>query len=123
MDRRKFLAGLAAPAVLLRRRLAAEPVHFSGERRAGFNDGWRFFKGAADGAEHLEFDDARWSDVRLPHDWAIENPFDLTPLLRFGEQNVLAVRLMPEDHSSRWYPGAGIYRNVWLTTTGPRHVE
>src|SRR5262249_52136287 len=31
-------------------------------------------------------------------------------------------RLSPEDHSSRWYPGAGIYRNVWLDITGPVHV-
>ena len=49
--------------------------------------------------------------------------FDLTPYLHFGDApNVLAVRLTPEDHSSRWYPGAGIYRNVWLTVTGPVHV-
>src|SRR5208337_858874 len=47
---------------------------------------------------------------------------DLTPYLKFGEENVLAVRLAPEDHSSRWYPGAGIYRNVWLDITGPLHV-
>ena len=49
--------------------------------------------------------------------------FDLTPYLNFGaKENVLAVRLTPEDHSSRWYPGAGIYRNVWLDVTGPVHV-
>ncbi|HEV2447724.1 MAG TPA: glycoside hydrolase family 2 TIM barrel-domain containing protein, partial [Candidatus Sulfopaludibacter sp.] len=49
--------------------------------------------------------------------------FDLTPHLKFGaEPNVLAVRLTPEDRSSRWYPGAGIYRNVWLDVTGPLHV-
>jgi beta-galactosidase len=33
------------------------------------------------------------------------------------------VRLTPEDRSSRWYPGAGIYRNVWLDITGPVHVN
>ena len=49
--------------------------------------------------------------------------FDLTPHLHFGAQeNVLAVRLTPEDRGSRWYPGAGIYRNVWLDITGPVHV-
>ena len=134
------------------------------------------------------FDDSTWP-VRLPHDWAIEGPFDrklnphtgalpafgtgwyrksfalpasakgryfsiefdgamsnahvwlnghelggrpygyigfafdLTPYLNFGRRtNLLAVRLTPEDHSSRWYPGAGIYRNVWLDVTGPVHV-
>jgi beta-galactosidase len=39
-----------------------------------------------------------------------------------GEENVLAVRLAPEGRPSRWYPGAGIYRNVWLDITGPVHV-
>src|ERR1044071_8899046 len=49
--------------------------------------------------------------------------FDLTPHLRLGmDENVLAVRLTPEDQSSRWYPGAGIYRNVWLLVTGPARV-
>ena len=47
---------------------------------------------------------------------------DLTPYLKFGEDNVLAVRLAPEDQSSRWYPGAGIYRNVWLNVTGAVRV-
>ena len=49
--------------------------------------------------------------------------FDLTPYLNFGGPNVIAVRLTPEDRSSRWYPGAGIYRNVWIDITGPVHVS
>ncbi|HLH18683.1 MAG TPA: beta-galactosidase GalB [Bryobacteraceae bacterium] len=160
------------------------------ERRQSFDDGWRFFKGEAAGAEAPDFQDGAWREVRLPHDWAIEGPFDphlnphtgalpifgtgwyrkhftvpeglrdryltlefdgamynahvwingqevcsrpygyigfscdLTPHLRYGPQeNVVAVRLTPEDHSSRWYPGAGIYRNVWLDITGPVHVD
>ena len=49
--------------------------------------------------------------------------FDLTPYLNFGgASNLIAVRLTPEDRSSRWYPGAGIYRNVWIDITGPLHV-
>ena len=49
--------------------------------------------------------------------------FDLTPHLRApGEQNVLAVRLSPERDASRWYPGAGLYRHVWLDVTSPVHV-
>ena len=43
---------------------------------------------------------------------------DLTPHARFGAENVLAVRLDNPELSSRWYPGAGIYRNVWLVKTG-----
>ncbi|KAL2213202.1 glycoside hydrolase [Sarocladium strictum] len=46
---------------------------------------------------------------------------DLTPYLKSGE-NQLAIRLEQEPDSSRWYPGAGIYRNVWLTKVDPTHV-
>jgi beta-galactosidase len=168
---------------------AATAVPVGSQRRLAFNDGWRFFKGEAAGAEKPDFQDSSWAEVRLPHDWAIAGPFDsklnphtgalpifgtgwyrkaftlpasakgryisiefdgamnnstvwlnghelggrpygyigfsfdLTPDLHYGaETNVIAVRLTPEDHSSRWYPGAGIYRNVWLDVTGPLHV-
>ena len=164
-------------------------IRISGERRISFNEHWRFHKGEASGAENPLFDDSHWTEIRLPHDWAIEGPFDpklnphtgalpisgtgwyrksfflsenakqryfsivfdgamsnavvwlngqelgrrpygyasftfdLTPYLHFGGKgNVLAVRLSPEEHSSRWYPGAGIYRNVWLEVTGPVNV-
>lgn len=174
--------------------LCAVPLFAAGavrtaERQQSFNDDWRFFKGEAPGAEAPGFEDSSWRELRLPHDWAIEGPFDskwnphtgglpisgtgwyrkhftvadslrdrylsiefdgammnsrvwlnghelggrpygyigfsfdLTPYLHYGpEENVLAVRLTPEENSSRWYPGAGIYRNVWLEVTGPVHV-
>ncbi|WP_114778522.1 beta-galactosidase GalB [Botryobacter ruber] len=47
---------------------------------------------------------------------------DLTPYIKPGGQNQLAIRLDNPPSSSRWYPGAGIYRNVWLTKTNPVHV-
>jgi beta-galactosidase len=161
----------------------------AGERRVSFDRGWRFHKGDPAGAERPGFDDARWRVLDLPHDWAIEGPFDpgvgphqgalpyfgtawyrkrfevpasargrfhsleidgamsnatvflngrelgsrpygyigfavdLTPHLVLGGENVLAVRLAPEPESSRWYPGAGLYRHVWVDATGPVHVE
>jgi beta-galactosidase len=168
---------------------APQAIGVSSERRQSFNETWRFLKSDAPGAESPDFDDAAWRELRLPHDWAIEGPFDsklnphtgglpisgtawyrktftvadglkgrllslefdgvmsnarvwlngkelggrpygyigfsvdLTPYLRFGGQkNVVAVRVAPEDRSSRWYPGAGIYRNVWLDVTAPVHV-
>ena len=36
--------------------------------------------------------------------------------------NEIAIRLENLPNSSRWYPGAGIYRNVWLVETNPVHV-
>ena len=168
---------------------AASAIQIAGQRTIDFDAGWRFFKGEAAGAEQASFDDGQWTALRLPHDWAIDGPFDpklnphtgalpifgtgwyrksftlpakakgrefeiqfdgamanatvwinghelghrpygyigfafdLTPYLNFGAQpNVLAVRLLSEDRSSRWYPGAGIYRNVWLVATGAVHV-
>jgi beta-galactosidase len=47
---------------------------------------------------------------------------DLTPFLKPGADNVLALRLDNPPASSRWYPGGGIYRHVWLVKTGPVHV-
>ncbi len=42
---------------------------------------------------------------------------DLTPYLKFGADNVIAIRLDNPPDSSRWYPGGGIYRNVWIVKT------
>ena len=47
---------------------------------------------------------------------------DLTPYVKVGAGNVLAIRVCNPGDSSRWYPGAGIYRNVWLVKTRPEHV-
>ena len=47
---------------------------------------------------------------------------DLTPYIRPGAENQLAIRLDNPPGSSRWYPGGGIYRNVWLIKTEPVHI-
>ena len=186
----KLLAAVIAVVVggLLPAPAPAADLPAAAERRAGFDAGWRFAKGDPAGAEQPGFADGGWRLLDLPHDWAIEGPFDpkinphvgalpafgvawyrkhfrvpaeakgrfyaiefdgamsnatvylngqrlggrpygyigfsfdLTPQLVFGGENVLAVRLAPEEHSSRWYPGAGIYRHVWIDATGPVHV-
>jgi len=153
-----------------------------------FNEGWKFHKGEARNAQYISFDDSSWRDQNLPHDWAIEGPFDiqynarcgglpfhgegwyrksfnvpknakgkhvtvhfdgamynakvwlngvlighrpngyigfsvdLSEHLNYGGENLIAVQLTPEDLSSRWYPGAGIYRNTWLEINNPVHV-
>ena len=43
--------------------------------------------------------------------------FDVTDAVN-AKDNVLAVRLENEPESSRWYPGAGLYRNVHLVVSG-----
>jgi len=74
-----------------------------------------------------------WLNGRLvggwPHGYASFR-LDLTPFVNPGGKNILAIRLdnpVPKDTdwrsaSTRWYPGGGVYRNVWLVKTAPVHV-
>ncbi|MDI9238441.1 beta-galactosidase GalB [Lysobacter sp. LF1] len=68
---------------------------------------------------------AVWINGRLAGGW----PYgyngwrvDLTPYVVPGTSNQLAIRLDNPPESARWYPGAGLYRNVWLVKTDPVHV-
>ena len=46
---------------------------------------------------------------------------DVTKFLKWGEPNVLAVRADTRSaNNSRWYTGAGLYRDVHLITTDPK---
>lgn len=47
---------------------------------------------------------------------------DLSPFIKAGEDNLLAVRLDNPIDSARWYPGGGLYRNVWITKVDTTHV-
>ncbi len=61
---------------------------------------------------------------RLAGEWAYGyNSFrvNLTSHLRPGK-NLVAVMASNLPLSTRWYPGAGIYRHVWLEKTGPVHL-
>ncbi|MCX6327227.1 MAG: DUF4982 domain-containing protein [Bacteroidia bacterium] len=50
--------------------------------------------------------------------------YDLTPYIRYGEENLISVHV---DHSldadSRWYSGSGIYRDVYLIYASPVHLD
>ncbi len=47
---------------------------------------------------------------------------NLTPYVKAGGNNVLAIRLDNPPASSRWYPGGGLYRNIWLVECAPVYV-
>jgi len=49
--------------------------------------------------------------------------FDITPFIQPGQPVNLAVRLENLEESSRWYPGAGLYRNVHVIVTPQTSVE
>lgn len=170
--------------------------------------GWKFIHQDETEAMKAEYNDAKWEEVTVPHDWAIYGPFDrkhdlqkvaviqngekvptwktgrsgglpyigigwyrtkfdvlglnkedqrvtllfdgamsearvyvngkeaifwpygynafhvdVTDLLNAdGKNNLLAVRLENREQSSRWYPGAGLYRNVHLIITNRTHI-
>jgi beta-galactosidase len=66
-----------------------------------------------------------WLNGRLAGGWPYGYAswrVDLTPYVKPGEDNELVIRLDNPPDSSRWYPGGGIYRNVWLVKTAPVHV-
>ena len=190
--RRSLLLGmLMLPAVL---------VQAQTRQVENLNWGWRFQAGDVPGAGRPLFDDTRWREVDLPHDFQIEQPWvapasdekadntdvaaniksrlssrgfkemgqgwyryhltpdaslkdkrvvldfggimyvgdvylngeriggtdygyvgfeiDLTGRLRWGEDNVIAVRAdTREPQNSRWYTGGGLFRSVKLITT------
>ncbi|MDX2185521.1 MAG: beta-galactosidase GalB [Opitutaceae bacterium] len=80
---------------------------------------------------HLEIDGAMscalvWCNGRFVGGWAYGYAswsVELTEFLKSDAENVVAIRLMNLPNSARWYPGAGIYRHVWLTRHGAVHVE
>jgi len=71
------------------------------------------------------------SDIWINGTWLGKRPngyisfqYDLTPYIKFGKSNLIAVRV---DHTkfgdSRWYTGSGIYRDVKLIYTSPVHIK
>lgn len=49
--------------------------------------------------------------------------YDLTPHVKFGNENVMAVRVDNSHQTNcRWYSGSGIYRHTWLRSTNKVHV-
>lgn len=81
---------------------------------------------------YLDFDGVYWNTkVWINGHLLGERPsgymsfrYDLTPYLKFGEKNTIAVRVdNSKQPNSRWYSGSGIYRNVWLLTVNSIHVD
>ncbi len=78
----------------------------------------------------LEFDGVMWdSDVYVNGKHAFFNHFgyksfcvDITDLAECGKTNNVAVAARVYHDCSRWYPGAGIYRNVYLVQKAPVHI-
>lgn len=44
-------------------------------RSQNFNENWKFLLGDAGNAQEISFDDSRWRDITLPHDYSIEQGY------------------------------------------------
>lgn len=181
-------------------------AQFSMAREIHLLESWKFLNQDVEHAERPDLNDIAWREVMVPHDWAIDSPFDMNidmqrvlvkedgenvPKLRTGRtgalpcfgvgwyrtvvpfdikmkgkrirvefdgamseakvfvnghfvgewpygyayfafdvtdywnsdgNNLIAVRLENKPESSRWYPGAGLYRHVRLVADEPVHV-
>ena len=80
---------------------------------------------------YLDFDGVMSSpqvyvNGRKAGDWAYGYTsfrVDITPHIRKGRKNAIAVLVGNKPQSTRWYPGAGIYRHVWMEKTDPIHID
>jgi beta-galactosidase len=52
------------------------PLFINARTTLNFNHNWTFQKGDILNAQSTDFDDSQWRMLDVPHDWAIEGPFD-----------------------------------------------
>lgn len=101
-----------------------------------FGIGWyrktvEFGKAMQDKKVYLDFDGVMsqpsvYVNGELAGEWKYGyNSFrvDITPFIKIGAKNTIAVRVNNLEKSSRWYPGGGIYRHVWLETAPKTHFS
>ncbi len=96
-----------------------------------FDADWRFHRGGAMGADQPDFDDSRWREVDLPHDWSIEDlpgaysPFDSNAINQvmggfttggLGWYRKTFTVPANEKGKKAWLQFDGVYMNsdVWL---------
>lgn len=129
--------------------LAALPVFAQSQpsrERLSLDTGWRFHlgdipfpvvkghgasynhakAGAASGAAASAYDDSNWRAVTLPHDWAVEGPFDKEANISQGYRPRgfgwyrRSFKLDPSDkgkHLEIQFDGIATYATVWLNGT------
>ncbi len=72
------------------------PFLASSQQIINLNNDWKFKLNESNSAETIDFDDSGWRTVQIPHDWAIEGPFD---------------EMLPANIGKLPWKGVGWYRN------------
>ena len=67
---------LFSPLFLLALSLAGFADQPSTRSRESFDAGWNFSLGDSQGVESPDFDDSKWRQLDLPHDWSVEGRFE-----------------------------------------------
>jgi len=70
------MKNLKIPLFLIFSFLQLSNLNIIGKENYNFNPAWKFSKGEIVGAEKINYDDTKWENVNIPHDWAIAGPFD-----------------------------------------------
>jgi len=84
------------------------------------NNVYIYFEGVYNNSE--VFINGKWIGKR-PNGY-ISFMYELTPYIKWGEKNSIAVRVdHSDDADSRWYTGSGIYRDVYLVYANPIHIN
>ncbi len=80
------------------------------------SDNWKFKEGDIAGAEKVNFNDKKWENVSVPHDWAIYGPFDK----EIDKQTVQIVQNQEEKATEKYgrtgalpHIGVGWYRTTF----------
>ncbi|MCR5214961.1 MAG: DUF4982 domain-containing protein [Eubacterium sp.] len=74
--------------------------------------------------EGVYMDSAVYVNGRLVGEWKYGYStfeFDITDFLKEGD-NLILVKVDYQSPNTRWYSGAGIYRNVWLISRPKNHI-
>lgn len=79
----------------------------------------------------LEFDGVMWQSTIYVNDNKVGGchfgyksfEVDITDSIKFGEKNLIVVHAAVYENCSRWYSGAGIFRNVRLVTKDHAHIK
>jgi beta-galactosidase len=111
---------------------APAPAAAVGNRREqSFDDGWRFLRGDAPGAESPDFNDSAWRTLDLPHDFSVEGlpprPADGNGEGALWGTSVLPTRVGPFDtelsaggRDTGWFVGGtGWYRKRFPSAAVP----
>jgi beta-galactosidase len=122
--RPKLIKSLYPVALIIMLLFVAFPGYDQGTgQKLDFNTDWKFYKGDVSNAQAVDFSDALWRKLSLPHDWSIEGPFSeqwasATAYLPGGIGWYRKTFILPQNMQNKnvFIYFDGIYKNseVWI---------